>query len=261
MDGVWPEPERSLLHHLMRAVRQGGRALLDLVFPAWCPGCERLNGRHGGVCAPCWQKIRFIEKPYCAVLGLPFAIDRGEGALSPKAIAEPPAFDRLRAVAAFDEIVRDMVHGLKYRDRLDLVPMMARWMARAGAEALAKADLVLPVPLHRRRFFRRRFNQSAELARHIAREAGISYQPDLLLRVRNTSRQVGLGQKGRKRNVAGAFRVRDTARPALAGKRVVLIDDVYTTGATVSAASRALRRAGVADITVLTFAMAIGEPI
>lgn len=261
MELEWSEPEHGLFRRLMDAVRLGVHAALDLVLPAWCPGCERMNGRHGAVCAGCWQKIRFIEKPYCAVLGLPFKTERGEGALSPRAMAEQPAFNRLRAVAAFDDIVRDLVHSLKYRDRLDLVPMMARWMARAGAEALAEADLVLPVPLHRRRLFRRRFNQSAELARHIARAVNIAYAPGLLVRVKNTARQVGLGRKGRTRNVEGAFRVTDAGRLALAGKRVVLIDDVYTTGATVGAASRALRRAGAADITVLTFAMAIGEPI
>lgn len=246
---------------MMDLVLRGANTLLDLVYPAWCPGCERLNGRQGGVCAACWQKIRFIERPYCAVLGIPFIRDRGEGALSPAAMAEAPVFDRLRAVAAFDDIVRRFVHDLKYRDQLHLAPMMARWMSRAGAAELAAADLILPVPLHPVRLFRRRFNQSAELARHIARETGLHYEPDLLRRVRNTTRQVGLGRKGRKRNVQGAFRVPHNRRIELAGKRVVLIDDVYTTGATVSAASQALRRAGAADITVLTFAMAIGEPI
>ncbi|QFI67453.1 Competence protein F [Sinorhizobium alkalisoli] len=202
-----------------------------------------------------------IERPYCEVLGLPFAFDPGAGAVSPEAIADPPVFDRLRSVALHQGIARDLVHGLKYRDRTDLAPMMAEWMIRASDGAVAAADVIVPVPLHAFRLWRRKFNQAAELARVIAELAGRPYRPDALRRIKRTSRQVGLGLRVREDNVSGAFAVPEGVRLILAGKNIVLVDDVYTTGATVSAATRALKRAGARDVTVLTFARALSGPI
>ncbi len=183
------------------------------------------------------------------------------GILSAQAIAHPPVFDRLRAVAAHDGICQTLVHRLKYNDRLDLAPLMARWMARAAGDLLSDADVIVPVPLHRTRLFTRRFNQSAELARHLALQCGKPFNAVDLKRVRRTAHQVGLGERAREDNVRGAFAVSDAGKMVFSGRRVLLVDDVYTTGATVTAASRALRRAGVGDITVLVFSMALPEPI
>lgn len=238
-----------------------GRHVLDFFYPPHCAGCSIRLGTARALCGGCWSSVQFIEHPYCAVLGIPFAHNQGEGAISTRAMAEPPDFDRLRAVASYDGVVRSIVHGLKYRDRTDLSLMMAAWMVRAGREALQDADVIIPVPLHRNRLFLRRFNQSAELARAIARQSGIAYHPRALLRRKATARQVGLGRKARLDNVRGAFAVTTEGREALFGKRVILVDDVFTTGATVSAAARALKRVGVTDVTVLTFAMAQAEPI
>lgn len=235
--------------------------MLDVLFPPVCMGCGCRTGSHGALCAACWVSIRFVEKPYCPVLGIPFSFDQGEGALSPQAIAGPPDFDRLRVVAAHEGVVRSLVHALKYRDRLEAAPLMARWMIRAGREELALADVVLPVPLHRRRLLMRRYNQAAELSKIIARLAGVEHLPASLVRRRATGRQVGLSRKARKRNVDGAFLVPENCRETVLGRRIVLVDDVYTTGATANAAARALKRAGAADVTVLTFAMAFARPI
>lgn len=205
--------------------------------------------------------MRFIERPYCEILGRPFTQDLGKGFLSAEAIAQPPDFDRLRSATVHDRVARQLVHSLKYQDRTDLAPMMAQWMIRASDGALDQADLVLPVPLHRFRFFSRKYNQSAELARHISRATGKPFNTEALVRVKRTKQQVGLGNKAREDNVRGAFRISDAGKSDLFGRRVVLVDDVYTTGATVNAAARALRRAGVADITVLTFAMVLAPTI
>ncbi len=242
-------------------VLRAGKAVSDFLYPPICPGCGILNGSHRSLCPFCWSSIRFIEKPYCAVLGMPFSFDPGADAVSPKAIAEPPDFDRLRSVALHENVARVLVHALKYSDRTDLAPMIAGWMCRAGAEELALADLVLPVPLHRFRLFFRRYNQSAELARAVAQQSGRPYLAHGLIRARRTDRQVGLGRRARLENVRGAFKVTEEGKMALAGKRVVLVDDVYTTGATVNAVARTLRRAGARDITVLSFAMAISDLI
>lgn len=226
----------------------------DLLFPPSCPGCRLRVSQPATLCAECWPKLRFLERPWCEVLGTPFEREMGEGALSPAAIADPPAFDRARAAVAYSGVARQLVQDLKYADRTDLAPWMARWMLRVGGELVAARPLVVPVPLHWRRFLSRRVNQSAELARALSRLGGLAYAPELLTRVKQTRQQVGLGRHERAENVRAAFRVADGRRAMLAGRAVLLVDDVYTTGATVSAAAKALKRAGAAHVDVLTFA-------
>jgi ComF family protein len=235
--------------------------LADLLYPPTCAGCGASTGTHRSLCPKCWSTVRFIERPYCEVLGSPFSHDLGIGILSAEAIADPPPFDRLRSAAIHDGVVRDLVHGLKYRDRIDLAPMMAEWMLRASDGAVAACDVLIPVPLHRTRLLSRKFNQAAELARHLARLSAKPLLPSTLVRIKRTSQQVGLGARARQDNVRGAFAIARHRDNDVFGRRVVLVDDVYTTGATVAAASRALRKAGAADVTVLTFARAVAMPI
>ncbi|WP_246318837.1 ComF family protein [Peteryoungia desertarenae] len=235
--------------------------LSDLLYPPCCAHCHIHTGSHRALCPSCWSEIRFIERPFCDVLGTPFAYDEGEGAVSPEAIANPPAFDRLRSATVHDGVARHLVHALKYRDRTDLAPMMASWMARAARAELHAADAIIPVPLHRLRMFRRMFNQSAELGRHLAMATDRAFLPEALIRRKRTEQQIGLTANARALNVRNAFLVPEGREDLVFGRRLVLVDDVYTTGATVNAAAKALRRAGAADITVLTFARALGQPI
>lgn len=220
-----------------------------------------MTGSHAGFCPACWREVRFIERPYCEILGLPFSYDPGRGMLSAEAIADPPVFDRLRAAAIYEGSARNLVHSLKYRDRTDLAAMMAGWMLRASEGHVLACDAILPVPLHRHRFLSRKFNQSAELARHLARQAEKPFLSATLVRVKNTRRQVGLTARAREENVRAAFGIAPGHEADVFGKRIVLVDDVFTTGATVSAATRALRKAGAVEVTVLTFAMAVSTPI
>jgi len=245
------------LARLRGAAAAFARKAADLALPAQCLACDRPVAAHGSLCAACWSKLRLIEKPYCARLGIPFAYDLGPGALSAEAIADPPPFDRCRAVAAFDDVARQLVHGLKYRDRLELAGWMAGWMSRAGADLVSAADVIVPVPLHTRRLWWRRFNQSALLARAVARAAGKPLVTGALKRIRATAQQVGLTADQRDRNVRGAFRVTAADKAQMAGRRVLLVDDVYTTGATVKAATRALLRAGAVGVDVLVFARVV----
>jgi ComF family protein len=242
-----------ILAGAMALTRRG----MDLALPPQCLSCDRPTAAHGSLCPSCWSRMRLIEKPHCARLGIPFTYAMGEGALSAEAIADPPPFDRCRAVAVFDDVARKLVHGLKYRDRLELASWMASWMARAGAEVVATADLVVPVPLHVRRLWWRRANQSALLAQWVAARSGVRFAPVVLRRIRATEQQVGLTPDQRNRNVRGAFHVPPEASVVLAGRRVLLVDDVYTTGATVKAATRALLRAGAAAVDVLVFARVV----
>ncbi|MCR4267951.1 ComF family protein [Nitratireductor sp. ZSWI3] len=225
-----------------------------VLFPPVCLGCPDLVTEPGTLCARCWPRLRFLERPWCSVMGTPFSVEMGDNILSAEAIAHPPPFARARSAVVYEGVARQMVQGLKFRDRTDLAPWMARWMLRAGAELIADADAVIPVPLHRSRFLARRFNQSAELGRSLARLAGLDYAPEALIRARRTRPQVGLGAREREANVRGAFRVPADRLAGVAGRRIILVDDVYTTGTTVSAAARVLKRAGARDVDVLTFA-------
>ena len=174
-----------------------------------------------------------------------------------QAIADPPAYQRARAAVRYDEVARALVHALKYGDRLDLAPIMGRWMVRAGRELLAEADALVPVPLHWRRLWARRFNQSALLAKAIAQETGVAIAEIALRRVKATAQQVGLSQSERALNVQGAFRVPPAGKAAVAGRRLILIDDVLTSGATTDACARALLRAGARNVDVVVFARVV----
>lgn len=237
----------------------GGRALVQTVLPPTCLACRKPSGAVGGLCPKCWQSAGFIERPYCERLGTPFSYDSGGPLISPAAFADPPAFDRARAAMRFSDVARDLVHLLKYGDRLDLVKPFAQWMSRAGEEVLREADALIPVPLHWTRLFQRRFNQSAELARAISTRSKLSVIDDVLERIRATPPQVGLARDERAKNVHGAFSVEKASRAKLKGKRIVLIDDVLTTGATANACARVLRRAGAARVDVLTLARVVDQ--
>jgi ComF family protein len=236
-----------------------GGALAGLVYPPTCIACGSATGEPHTLCGKCWAGIRFIERPFCERLGTPFAVDLGLPLVSPAAIADPPVFARARAVARYDDTAAKLVHRLKYSDRLDLARALGAMMARSGAELAAEADVIVPVPLHRFRLWWRRFNQSMELARIVAARHGVPCEPSLLLRVKRTAPQVGLSRNQRAENLQGAFRVPDSARPHLKGKRVLLVDDVLTTGATANAASRALIRGGASAVDVLAFARVVAE--
>ena len=246
----------TLPAHLKRAAGAAlnvFRATLDLALPQLCAACrEPVEGK--GLCPACWSKLSFITRPYCERLGIPFVYDPGPGILSMEAIADPPAYNRARAAVRFDEISRALVHALKYGDRLDLAPMMGRWISNAGRELLAETDALVPVPLHWRRQWARRFNQSAMLAAAVAKETGVPIAFGALKRIKATAQQVGLSQTERATNIQGAFKVPEDGKAAVAGRRLVLVDDVLTSGATVEGCARALLRSGAANVDVLVFA-------
>lgn len=244
-----------MLPALLSGLRITRDGMLSLVYPPSCIACGAATADPHGLCASCWSGLQLIERPFCERFGTPFAIDLGVGALlSPRAIAEPPVFTQARSVALYEGTARELVHRLKYRDRIELGRVMARMMASAGRDLLDEAQLVVPVPLHRFRLWRRRFNQAAILAEGVAAIAGRPIAMQALLRVKPTRPQVGLTRPQRAQNLQGAFRVPQAARPLLAGRNVLLVDDVTTSGATGNAASRVLLRAGAAKVDLLTFA-------
>lgn len=243
----------------LAAVARGlGALALDALLPGRCLRCGAIVGAAGALCAACWDAMSFIAPPLCARCGQPFEVDPMGAVECAACLAEPPAYRRARAVFRYDAASRDLILRFKHADRTSAAPHMAQWMARAGAELLAEADAIVPVPLHRWRLWRRRYNQAALLALALARLAGKPCIPDALVRVRATPSQGLMGRSQRRRNVRGAFHA---ARGAdIAGRRVLLIDDVLTSGATVDECVRALERGGAECVDVLTLARVVLAP-
>lgn len=233
------------------------RHCADLLLPPLCLRCRAPVSGHDGLCGTCWSSIDFIEPPVCDRLGIPLPYATDETLVSAAAMADPPVYDRARAVARYDNAMREMVHSLKFRDRHDGVRLFGRWLVHAGRTVLPQAELLVPVPLYPLRLWSRRFNQSALLAAAISRLTGLPADPLALTRTRRTRSQVGLSMEQRKRNVRAAFAVPEKRRASVAGKHIVLIDDVITTGATANACARALKRSGAVRVDVLALARVV----
>lgn len=244
----------NVLTSIVSIAGTGVKVVRDWIVPPTCLMCDAIVNEPGGCCSKCWGTIRFVARPYCEILGAPFSFDMGEGALCADAIANPPPFRRARAAVLYDDPIRRLVSGLKYSDRLDIAPWIAKWMARAGRQLFEDGPIVIPIPLYKTRMLTRRFNQSSEIARHICKDRNLEYRPETLKRIRKTKQQVGLSRQERAKNVSGVFRVPPEFAADLKGKPVLLIDDVFTTGSTVSSAAKALNRVGVVSVDVLTFA-------
>jgi ComF family protein len=243
---------------LQQGLRRARRAALDLVFPPLCLGCRAPVGEAGALCVTCWQGIRFLDGPLCELCGTPFEFDPGAGTQCAACHSRPPAYDKARAVMHYDEASRGPILALKHGDRLDLAPAFARWLDRGGRTLIDEADAIIPVPLHRTRLWRRRYNQAAELARILARRSGKPALFEALIRTRATESQGAMpSAKARRRNMQGAFQVPPGHKSAIAGRNLLLVDDVLTTGATVEACARALKRAGAAKVMVLALARVV----
>ncbi len=248
MTNVWPleSPLRNIL-----------RIGVDLLLPPRCPGCRVIVATDHSFCSDCWPKLRFITTPQCVRCGTPFEHDMGPGAECAVCLADPPRYARARAPLVYDGPARTVLMGLKHGDRLHLARLMALHMARAGAPLLTPQSLLVPVPLHWQRLWSRGYNQAALLAQDLARISGAALAIDALVRTKPTPSSAGMGREARIANVRGVFRVQQRER--IAGRRIVLIDDVLTSGATANACARLLRRAGAASVDVLTFARAVRE--
>lgn len=231
--------------------------LLDLALPPRCAVCRTIVAADDTLCAGCWPSLTFITAPRCAACGAPFAHDIGAAARCGACLAKPPRFTAARAPFAYDGAARAIALGFKLGDRPHLARLMAAHMARDGADWLGPGALLTPVPLHRWRLLTRGFNQAALLARAIGRASATPIAIDALVRGRRTAHSPGLNRRQRAANVRAAFRVPKPAQ--VAGRDVVLVDDVFTTGATAAACADALQRVGARTVRVLTFARVVRD--
>ncbi len=241
---------------LARLARSALRGAADLLLPPSCFACGEPVATQGLLCAACFPRFRFIGPPLCHCCGLPFAHagEAGEGGLCQACLEHPPAYDHARAAWLYDEASKPLVLAFKYGDRTDLAPAFARAMAAAGAGLLAEADLLAPVPIARARLVSRRYNQAGLLAAELGRIAARRVGQGLLIRRRNTAPLADLPARERARMLAGAIAVAPRHAASVPGRRVLLIDDVLTSGATANACAEALLAAGAAGVDVLTVA-------
>ena len=245
------------MHALSNVAARAGRFLLDALLPPRCLNCGEEVADPGALCAACWAKLMFLDGLVCFCCGHPFEHEVGPGALCASCAAARPPFRRARAVLRYEEGCRELILRFKHADRTDAAPALARWMGRTGAELIEDCDLVAPVPLHWSRLLKRRYNQASLLSERIAAAGGKPHLPDLLKRMRPAATRGRLSRRARRERASRAFAVNDSWRERALGRTILLVDDVYTTGATVSACAEALLDAGAGAVDVLTVARVV----
>ncbi|MDX2103486.1 MAG: ComF family protein [Alphaproteobacteria bacterium] len=257
MEEAAPRPARPSWRLIAETVQRLARPAIDLVLPPRCLGCGAIVQDTASLCPSCWRSVTFLTPPVCASCGQPFTLPP-PAEVEPvcvACIAKPPPWQRGRAVVRYDDGSRRLVWALKHGDRTDLAPALGAWMARAAADLVVEADLVVPVPLYRWRLFRRRYNQAALLAQAMLRALPAAQRPrlvpDALVRVRGGT-QAGKRRGQRQRGLQGAFRLRPGV--SVRGLRVLLVDDVHTSGATFAACTRVLMTSGALRVDVVSFA-------
>ena len=243
------------MHAASALARAALRPILDFALPPRCPGCGTVTQEAHRFCLDCWSQLRFLGPPCCFRCALPFDYESGAEVACGRCLARPPAYDRLRAAVAYGEVSRKVALKLKYGGRPGVAETIARFMERH----LDNKDeaILAPVPLHRWRIWRRGYNQSALIADALARRTGREARLGLVERVKATPPLRGMGPREREQAVRGAFRIGAGHKAGLKGKEVVLIDDVYTSGATANACARVLRRAGAERVDILCWARVV----
>ncbi len=246
------------MHPFVRAAARLAGPVVDFALPPRCPACGAIVAGDRRFCLACWSNLTFIGPPWCAACNLPFAFDRGEGTVCARCMADPPPHDGVRAALAYGDVARAALMKLKYGRRIGLARMFAEHLIRHMPDEIEGWTLV-PVPLHRWRIWSRGFNQAMLIAGHLASLSGVPVADDWVMRIRSTKPLKGAGRAARAKMMRGAFAVPDAAREAVAGARILLVDDVFTSGATTGAIARVLKRAGASDVRVMAWARVIDE--
>jgi len=235
---------------------------VDFLLPSYCPVTEEKISHAHILSANAWRKLRFIDEPCCIGCGAPFELFMGKGALCGACIVNPLGFDEVRAAIVYDETGHQLISKFKYGDRTDLAPLLSSWLYRVALALIEEGTIVLPVPLHKRRLFSRRYNQAGLLAQNLVAAIrkdinDVTFEPNFLVRQRMTSPQQSLSADARQRNVRGAFAIAEGRSAGIRGRNFLLVDDVLTTGATLKACARVLKLAGAREIKAAVLARVV----
>lgn len=239
---------------IMRYSRVAWQTLINVILPPRCPVTGDLVGQQGTVAPAFWAQLNFIQNPLCDCCGLPFTTPEAPGTLCGHCIQDPPAFTHARSALYYDEASARLILPFKHGDRTLTAPLLAQWLIQAAGRDLSAYDFIVPVPLHRWRLLKRRYNQAGELARALSVKTRVPWLSHTLQRHRPTASQGHKPAAARHDNVHNAFRITSPNHVHLKNKTIILIDDVYTTGATIRACCKTLLKAGVKEILVLTLA-------
>lgn len=239
------------MHALVSPLRRAGTWLVDFALPPRCPGCGTITGEIESFCADCWRSIDWLGIGGCETCGLP--LEGTELASCAACLAKPPIIERTRAAVVYGETTRTLPLRLKYSRKVALAKTMARYMG--ALVETSDQPLLVPVPLHRRRLWSRGFNQASLIAGDLARRCGLEHDPFALRRTKRTAALKGMSPQQRRREVASAFTIVDEA--AVRGRKIILVDDVLTTGSTAEACARALRRAGAGPVHLICWARVV----
>lgn len=245
--------------NFFKEISRNVERVIDYLLPPVCGCCGDTVFEDVGICSLCWKKLTFLSNPCCEACGYPFDLSLGKGAICGECERAPKSFSRCRAALAYNEHSKGMIIGYKHADRTYLTKLFSKWMALSGGGVMETADIIVPVPLHPRRLLTRKYNQSALLAQRLARVHKKLYLPDLVIRTRHTASQGRFSNRGRWRNVRSAFQLNAKYANMYQRERIVIIDDVYTTGATLDACSRALKQGGISNIDALVLARVTKE--
>lgn len=239
------------------------KTTLDFILPPRCPVTGEIVDAVGMISPEAWGQLNFIDEPFCKKCGLPFDFSYEgsgeEGRLCESCTKDLPAFSKARSVMVYDDQSRGLILSFKHGDQTHMTPAFIPWLERAGKEILKNADFLVPVPLHRWRLLKRRYNQAAIMAQYLSKETAIPVLVEGLVRRRSTVSQGHLNMNDRAKNVRHAFAVLKKVKPTLKGKKIVLIDDVYTSGATVKECVKVLLDAQASEVSVLTLARVVKQ--
>ncbi len=245
---------KNILRQTQKTIMKG----VDVILPPRCPVTGDMVDSHGMISGEIWQDLEFISAPFCGCCGIPFDFetDAHQG-LCMVCLTKLPPYQSARAALRYNDAARNIILGFKHGDKTHSAQSFVPWLKRAGEAMLQDANMIIPVPLHRTRLLLRRYNQAGVIAESLAKETGIEHLPLALMRVRATLSQGHLNTGERAKNVRKAFAVRKQYESDLIGKNIVVVDDVYTTGATVQECTKVLMRAGAARVDILTLAKVI----
>ncbi|WP_338406253.1 MULTISPECIES: ComF family protein [unclassified Wolbachia] len=226
----------------------------NLIFPNVCVSCECIIDENLNLCSECNKKINFLTKHYCNVCGI---VISDNIYTCGKCIINPPSFKVLRSVFAYDQHSKNMIINFKFFDNLNYVKIYAKWIYQANQDTFQNAEVVIPIPLHKMRLFKRKYNQAALLAKELSKLSNLSYTPFAIKRLRHTTPQAGLSLKQREKNLKKAFSISN--KKIIENKIVILVDDVVTTGATVRSCSQEILNSGAKEVRVLSLARTVND--